>query len=184
MQQADPRFYFGYGYGADMNGFGGQGPPRGAGVPNPVTYPFAGFGGVEIDRQRSGERVYDLNVDGVAHYGLYPDWIEDVRILGGDAIITDMARGPESYLQMWERAIGIAPNACSSGGIDRRDLLRLRLRRTTEQVLRAVGQPASRIDREYRYCMKRGSRMSGATVVFNDAGRIRRVVETSRAPGA
>src|SRR4029079_6728244 len=32
--------YYGLGYGADMNGLGHQGEPRGAGVPNPVTYPF------------------------------------------------------------------------------------------------------------------------------------------------
>ena len=32
--------YFGVGYGADMNGFGSQGAPRGADVPNPVSYPF------------------------------------------------------------------------------------------------------------------------------------------------
>ena len=31
--------FFGLGYGADRNGFGAQGDPRGAGVPNPVTYP-------------------------------------------------------------------------------------------------------------------------------------------------
>ena len=32
-----------------------------------------------IDKQRSGTRVYDINTDGVDHYGLYPDWVEDLR---------------------------------------------------------------------------------------------------------
>src|SRR3712207_5257446 len=104
---ADPRYWFGFGYGADMNGFGSQGNPRGADVPNPVTYPFKSFdGGVTFDKQKSGERVYDINVDGVDHYGLYPDWIEDLRKLAGDQIVEDMARGAEGYLQMWERAAG------------------------------------------------------------------------------
>ena len=46
-----------------------------------------------FDRQRSGERVFDINTDGVAHYGLYPDWIEDLRKIAGNEIVEDMARG-------------------------------------------------------------------------------------------
>ena len=50
------RQYFGIGYGADQNGFGGQGGPRGADVPNPVTYPFKSFDGKQtIYKQRSGQ---------------------------------------------------------------------------------------------------------------------------------
>ena len=75
----DPKFYWGFGFGADINGFGAQGDPRGAGVSNPVTYPFTGLGGVKINKQISGQRVYNINTDGVAHYGLYPDWLEDLR---------------------------------------------------------------------------------------------------------
>src|SRR3546814_6651910 len=62
---ADPRYLFGIGFGADSNGLGAQGMPRGADAENPVTYPFTGFGGVVIDKQVSGSRVYDINVDGV-----------------------------------------------------------------------------------------------------------------------
>ncbi len=109
---ADPRYYFGIGYGADINGLGAQGDPRGANAPNKVTYPFKGLGGVTIDKQVSGERVYDINVDGVSHYGLYPDWIEDLRKQGGSAIADDMARGSEAYLDMWERAQGVTNDAC------------------------------------------------------------------------
>ena len=115
---ADDRYYFGLGYGSDVNGFGAQGGPRGADAPNPVTYPFQGFGGVTVGQQHSGTRIYDINVDGVAHYGLYPDWIEDLRRQAGDAIVDDLARGPEAYLQMWERAIGIAPDACRADVAD------------------------------------------------------------------
>ena len=50
---------------------------------NPVTYPFTGLGGVKVDKQVTGERVYDINEDGVAHYGLYPDWIQDLRKIAG-----------------------------------------------------------------------------------------------------
>jgi hypothetical protein len=102
--------FFGIGYGADMNGFGGQGDPRGAGAPNPVTYPFESFdGSATVHQQVSGTRTYDINTDGVAHYGLYPDWVEDLRKLAGQEIIDDMAKGAEAYLQMWERATGLRP---------------------------------------------------------------------------
>jgi len=108
----DPRYYWGIGYGADMNGFGAQGSPR-TGATNPVGYPFKSFDGkVTIDKLHSGERVYDINVDGVAHYGLYPDWIQDLRMIAGDEIVDDLARGSESYLQMWERAVGVPEQRC------------------------------------------------------------------------
>jgi hypothetical protein len=179
--EADPRFFFGFGFGADMNGFGAQGGPRGADVPNPVTYPFDGFGGTKIDRQTSGQRVYDLNSDGVAHYGLYPDWIEDLRILAGDQggeIVHDMTRGPEAYLQMWERATGIAPNACHSeaGGVDRAKLQALAAGTSNEDVLKQVGQPDSRIGYEYRYCVANPGHAPGhAAAVFDSSGRLQRV---------
>ena len=70
-----------------------------------MRYPFRSFdGSTKLVQQRSGERVFDINIDGVAHYGLYPDWIEDLRMQAGDRIIRDMGRGAEAYLQMWERA--------------------------------------------------------------------------------
>ena len=54
-------------------------------MPNPVSYPFKSFDGkVTVDHQVSGERSYDINTDGVAHYGLYPDWIEDLRMIAGE----------------------------------------------------------------------------------------------------
>ena len=57
-----------------------------------------------MDKQRSGSRVYDINVDGTDDYGLYPDWVEDLRTIAGQQIVDDMAQGAEAYLQMWQRA--------------------------------------------------------------------------------
>ncbi|MFI5427690.1 hypothetical protein [Aeromicrobium sp. UC242_57] len=73
LKWTDPRYYFGFGFGADINGLGAQGSPRGANAPNKVSYPFKGLGGVTVAKQVSGQRTYDINVDGVSHYGLYPD---------------------------------------------------------------------------------------------------------------
>jgi microsomal dipeptidase-like Zn-dependent dipeptidase len=104
-ENRDPRYAFGIGFGADTNGLHAQPVPRPTAAQNPVRYPFRSFdGGSLVDKQRSGSRVYDINTDGVDHYGLYPDWIEDLRMVAGQQIVDDLANGAEAYLQMWERA--------------------------------------------------------------------------------
>jgi hypothetical protein len=101
----DPRFFFGMGFGSDINGLHAQPRPRPDAAVNPVRYPFLSFDRkTVIYPQRSGTRTYDINTDGVEHYGLYPDWIEDMRRVGGRGILEDLANGAEAYLQMWERA--------------------------------------------------------------------------------
>ena len=96
------KYHVGYGYGTDMNGVGGWPGPRGADTPNPVRYPFRSTdGGSVLDRQTTGQRTWDLNTDGASHYGLVPDWIEDVRLVGGQGVVDDMFRGAESYLDTW-----------------------------------------------------------------------------------
>jgi hypothetical protein len=171
---ANPSTYWGFGYGADINGFGAQGDPRpDAATDHPVTYPFTGLGGVQVDHQVSGERVYDINKDGVAHYGLYPDWIQDLRMLAGDDIVKDMERGPEAYLQMWERAYDsrITPNACTNPADARSPAyFRTHLPAGTDwwDVLTTVGQPDRRLDRRFTYC----STVGPLTVDFSPAGKV------------
>jgi hypothetical protein len=98
-------YFFGTPYGSDMNGLHAEPAPRSDAAQNPVTYPFRSFdGGSLIDKQHSGTRTYDINTDGVDHYGLIPDWIEDLRKVSGQQIVDDMSNGAEAYLQMWQRA--------------------------------------------------------------------------------
>jgi hypothetical protein len=185
LSWADPRYYFGIGYGADMNGLGAQGAPRGADVPNPVTYPFTALGGVEMRKQRSGQRVYDINVDGVAHYGLYPDWIEDLtKVAGaerpedGDAIFEDMGRGTEAYLQMWERAVGVSNDACRDPrALKPASVIRsLPKGASVTRVLRTAGQPHTRLDDTFSYCAEATSgRTVRVDVEFTGSGRLARV---------
>ncbi len=172
---ADPRYYFGFGYGADINGLGAQGSARGADAPNKVTYPFDGLGGVSIDKQVSGERTYDINVDGLAHYGLYPDWIEDLRRLGGDNIADDMARGAEAYLQTWERAEGITNDACRDPEAAKLDTVVRGIAKgsTVEKVLRTAGQPHTRLDNKFVYCTKTaGGAERSMTVRFDTSAKV------------
>jgi hypothetical protein len=167
----DARFYGGIGWGADMSGFGAQGRPRNG--PNPVRYPFRSWDGrVTLDRPRTGTRTFDVNRDGVAHYGLYPDWVEDLRMVAGKEIVDDLVRGPEAYLQMWERAVGVAPaSSCRQARLRvRPDGLGLvRIATPAEEVLRGAGQPVRRVGRTWRYCVA-GREGGSVRVVFTPSG--------------
>jgi hypothetical protein len=175
---ADPRYYFGFGYGADINGLGAQGNPRGANAPNKVTYPFKGLGGVTIDKQVSGKRVYDINVDGVSHYGLYPDWIEDLRKQAGNAIVDDMSRGSEAYLDMWERAEGVSNDACRDPKVLKDESVVKGLKKGTsvKDVLLKAGQPHSRLATKFTYCAKTSKgKTVHHTVTFSQSGTVTKV---------
>jgi hypothetical protein len=169
----DKRYFWGLGYGADMNGFGAQGPPR-TGAKNPVKYPFKSFdGAVTLDKPKTGERTWDINVDGVAQYGLYPDWIEDLRMQAGDEIVDDMARSAEAYLEMWERATGVPRTAAISpkAKFKSKGIGGLRLGASYVEALRSAGQPASRKGRVWTYDVG-GKRGGKVVAVLTPAGNV------------
>jgi hypothetical protein len=177
----DERFYFGMGWGADMNGFAHQGAPRNG--PDPVAYPFKSFdGAVTFERQRSGRRVFDFNADGMAHYGLFPDWVEDARHVAGDEIVRDLGRGAEAYLQMWERAEGVGASDCkrARGKLRRSGFRKVRIGLESDDLLRAAGQPRRRPGRVWTYCLRRrGDGKAGRLkAVLSPTGRNRLVVST------
>ncbi len=93
------------GLGSDINGIHNQAPPRDDAAEHPLQYPFRSYDGqVTFERQVSGQRVYDLNTDGVAHYGLFPDYLADIQQLeGGDKALRYIFRSAEAYLQRWSR---------------------------------------------------------------------------------
>jgi hypothetical protein len=142
-----------------------------------VTYPFTTLGGVKVDQQVSGERVYDINKDGVAHYGLYPDWIQDLKMQAGADIVKDMSRGPEAYLQMWERAYGVKSNACTNPETKLSPTAftsKVRPGMTSWQTLMAVGQPDRRLGTAFTYCSTSGK----VTVQFSSADKVVKVARS------
>jgi hypothetical protein len=170
----DPRYYFGLGFSTDMNGFAHQGGPRPDDAKSsPVVYPYRSFdGAVTLDKQKSGEKVFDVNVDGTAHYGLYPDRMEDIRRFGGQEVYDDLVRSAENYLQMWERAQGVPAPDCRSARrrFTRRGLSGLRIGLDPEQTLLRAGQPQKRPGRVWTYCAKgTGKRAGEIKVVFTPA---------------
>jgi len=93
----------GVGIGSDMSGLGGQASPRGNADVDPLTYPFTNEFGFTFDKQVSGNRVFDLNADGIAHYGLLGDQIEDMRQRNSNRVYEAVMNSAEAFVQMWER---------------------------------------------------------------------------------
>ncbi|MFN8642346.1 MAG: hypothetical protein U0802_12085 [Candidatus Binatia bacterium] len=118
--------YPGLGFGLDLNGFAGAPGPRfgaksGCGTPqrDPLTYPFTSYAGdVTFEQPKVGHRTLDFNTEGLAHIGLLPDLIEDVRRDGvSDADLEPLFRSAEAYLRMWEKAERRAAEMAGTGPI-------------------------------------------------------------------
>jgi len=178
----DPRFVFGIGYGSDMNGLAAQSRP-GSETGDPLDYPFRALDGrTTLDREQWGERTFDITQDGLATYGMYADWLEQVRRRGGDGVARDLLRGAEAYLQTWERARGVPVPSCRPARerLTGLGLGGLRLGATAEAVLRRAGQPTSRPGRAYRWCVAGASGTARPVrVVFGDDGRVALVASTA-----
>jgi hypothetical protein len=170
-------YEIGWGYGADLGGLTGG--PEAPGTEGEwaggVTYPFKSYDGeVTFERQTTGERTFDYPTEGVAHYGLYSDWFEDLQNLGPKRMSEDMWNAPEAYLQMWERAEGIRSPGCkpTSGKVTARGLGRIALGERWERLLRRAGQPQQR-DRVWSWCVRGPKNRDAADVAELDKkGRV------------
>lgn len=106
-REAAPGSISAYGFGSDVNGLGDQAYARSDAAQNPVAYPLTALNGVTLDRYTVGQRTYDINVDGVATYGLQADWTVDVVHAAGaeGALLKQhLMRGAEAYVRVWEAA--------------------------------------------------------------------------------
>jgi microsomal dipeptidase-like Zn-dependent dipeptidase len=175
-------YYFGWGYGADLGGLATQGSPPAAGQPH-VKYPFKSIDGhTTVSRQKTGDRTFDYSNEGVAHYGLYADWYNEVQKTGGRRMKRDMLRGPEAYLQMWERSVGVPASRCQSSHarFTARGLGRLRLGSKARSQLMRAGQPLRRTQ-AWSYCVKgKRNRKAVASAVMTPRGRVALVATSER----
>lgn len=105
------------GYGADSNGLRTLPGPRGAGS-TAIKYPFTLFQGPGWGPQYAAAGIVPLKVDmlsipggkrwnmdeeGMSHYGLVPDIVEEIRIEGGEEATTALYNSAEAFLQLWEQ---------------------------------------------------------------------------------
>jgi len=186
-QEYRPRetpFASGWGYGADLGGLSNQPDKSAKGA---ISYPFKSYDGkVTFERQKTGERTFDFTKEGVAHYGLYADWFEDLRRVGGQQFADDMWKGAEAYLQMWERASGIESKRCffSRDGLKRTGRGPLRLGDSWRQVLDRAGQPQQR-SRAWSWCVKgKDNRRAADVAVLSKSGTVELVGSTARGRNA
>lgn len=98
--------FVGVGIGTDTGGFSALPGPRPDAAAHPLRYPFRSFdGSVRFTRERAGARVFDLNTDGVAQYGLLADLLADVRQSpGGRRALRLLFNSAQAYLDTWQRA--------------------------------------------------------------------------------
>jgi hypothetical protein len=168
-------YYFGWGYGADLGGLAHQGNPPPAGTALTIKYPFKSIdGATTVHKQRTGQRTFDFNTDGVAHYGLYADWLQAVTQDGGAKMKRDMLRGPEAYLQMWERAVGVPRTRCLGAHtpLTSRGLGRLRLGESYHHLLMRAGQPLRRTQ-AWTWCAGgKGNRHAADNAVLTPGGKV------------
>jgi microsomal dipeptidase-like Zn-dependent dipeptidase len=93
----------GVGLGTDTGGFNALPAPAPDAGQRPLRYPFRSFDGrVHFKRQRTGQRTFDVNRDGVAHYGLLPDLLANVgRERNGRRALAMLFHGAAAYLRTW-----------------------------------------------------------------------------------
>jgi len=61
--------------------------------------------GQTFTREVTGTRTFDLDTDGMAHYGLLPDLLAAmVRQPEGSKALRILDRSAEDYISMWEKA--------------------------------------------------------------------------------
>jgi hypothetical protein len=66
-------------------------------------------GNVRLQRSTAGHREFDINLDGMAHYGMLPDLIQDLRNVGMDQdSLSSLFGSAEQYLQVWEMCDHVA----------------------------------------------------------------------------
>ena len=62
-----------------------------------------------MDRSTAGPKEFDYNLDGLAHYGMLPDLLQDLKNVElPQPVLDGMFRSAEEYLQVWERSVKAA----------------------------------------------------------------------------
>ena len=57
-----------------------------------------------LKRTKAGRRDFDINIDGVAHYGMLPDFFQDVKNVGlTDKDLAPFMHSAHDYVKMWEK---------------------------------------------------------------------------------
>src|SRR5262249_8551593 len=154
----------------DENGLAEQPGPSNT----PISYPFKSYvGNVTFGREQWGQRTFDLNTDGLANYGMYADWLRSLQLTGGTQLMNRMFQGAEASLEPWERADGVPATRClpAHAKLTRTGIGPIRVGENARAVLFRAGQPVSRPNHSFTYCIS-GRRGAPVRAVFDARGRI------------
>jgi microsomal dipeptidase-like Zn-dependent dipeptidase len=110
MKKSDDDQFPGIAFWTDVNGFAGSTAARigNAGCTGQTVgampYPFTGIMGGTFNRQVTGQKTYDFNTMGEAHYGLIADFFADLKYTGtmSDADFEPLLNSAETYIRLWE----------------------------------------------------------------------------------
>lgn len=95
----------GAGFGTDMDGLEFGMPPR-MGSNVSAAYGTSAF---SLQMSTNGSKSWNYDVTGVAHYGMLPDFLQDVSTLpGGSNVIATMNAGAQYFYETWRLATGEA----------------------------------------------------------------------------
>ncbi len=109
--------------GSDFNGsipatgprFGPDASPYGKAAvnanPAEVVYPFIDqfSGQTTLDMSKLGTRLFNINTDGFAHYGMFPDFLSDLTNVGlTTQDLEPLFNSAKYYIDMWEKAVNKA----------------------------------------------------------------------------
>ena len=64
------------------------------------TVPF----GEPMPQSQAGYRMFDINVDGFAHVGMFPDFVAELETIGLQDELEPLFNSAEAYIQLWEAA--------------------------------------------------------------------------------
>lgn len=72
---------------------------------SPIRYPLVSpWSGSLFNEQKTGDRIFDYNLDGFAQIGLLPEFIQDLENVGlSENDLSPLFRSAEAYIQMWEK---------------------------------------------------------------------------------
>jgi hypothetical protein len=77
---------------------------------NIVTYPITVRTGGQLQQSKAGTRVFNYNTEGLAHFGLIPEMIQDLKNIGvTERDLDPLFRSAEGYIQLWEKAVASIP---------------------------------------------------------------------------
>ncbi|MEZ4312925.1 MAG: membrane dipeptidase [Polyangiaceae bacterium] len=71
-----------------------------------------------LARSTLGGSDFDFNIDGLAHYGMLPDMLQDVKNLGvTEEELAVLFRSADDFVSMWERAVAASARVRASLGL-------------------------------------------------------------------